>query len=445
MKDVLSAVPKKSFFKSDWYLALIVLLVLTLWYFELPLVGVGIFVILILIMLVTKSNLLGFFPLFATATFLFHDQHLPASTPYLVAIGAAIVLAIVMGTIYVVKNKSLKITPPFIGALILFAAAVVAGSLNGHFGSIPWLVGIGITGIIAVALLFLPSLFDEYDPRFFAKIFVAMQIIVTVQIFVYLFRQEDIIFSLFHKDMNLGWGVSNNGAMVLVMTMPFSLYLAAKSKFPVLYIGLFFLSFAAVFATLSRGCILALAIFTVPLLATTVRLSKKRVLTALSILLFTAALIVLFYYLKDELWTIIEKLKNKGLDENGRIGLWTKAYHYFMESDKLFGAGFGYGSALNVDSVYIFFYHNTYIQSLVYFGIIGFVAFLFHIGQRFYYLLKKKSKFKLFAFWGCVLAGFYGLMDVTYFMPYFLMPMMLILVMAEKGKNITPDADEELM
>lgn len=425
-------------------------IVVSCWAFNQPLIALGIFAVIILIMGVTQKSLSGILPILGTTTFIFSDLSTIESTANIIAIIGILLVIIVSGIIFTKKNQlKLKFSPLLVGFVLLFIASFLGGITTGtHFGSASWLIGTGITLGILLIYFVLSNVVKTYTPVTFAKVFVIIAIVMVSETWIFYFRQELMIDSMIWKTIHLGWGIGNNVGLVLIFSIPFVLYVAMKSKYAsVVYILLYFLTVATVFAVMSRGSIIILAVCIVPMTLYAIRCARRPMLMSIYFAVFLTISIILAYsFLRDDLETVINSLQNLGLSDRGRIALWKQALVDFNNSNIIFGAGFGFNSKLDASGTYINWYHNPYIQMLSNLGALGLIAFLVHIGQRYYYMVKKRTKFSLAAFYGSIMSGLYGLIDVTYFIPCFLAPMLLVTLMMELSINeANPISQDELL
>ncbi|MDR0696242.1 MAG: O-antigen ligase family protein [Christensenellaceae bacterium] len=441
-----------SFFKSDLYLLLIGVIVSLSWIFNIPLFAYISFGVIIIIIAITQKSLIGVIPILLLATFVFPDENSLISATAIGSITSVFLIFVISCVIHFIKNKNkFKFPASTIGFIALFCAAFLGGiTTQGHFGSPQWVLGISTTGGMFLAMLILSITITEYNPLFIAKSFVVLTLVIITQLFVYSLRQEDLLYSIVYKTTMLGWGIGNSAAEVLALAIPFVLYAMCKSrKFSILYVSVFILSMFSILTTLSRAALIAVGFLALPMVVYSLRLSVKPLLTTIFLLsLFTLAVFLIFTFFNEEFKYIINKLMTTGISDHGRIKLWKLALDVFKTHNKFFGAGYAYGSALSLDARYfVLWYHNHYLQVLANMGIFGIIAFLIHIAQRFYYTIKRHTKFTVAALWSMFIMALFGMLDITYFQPCFLIPMIITFWATQNGLKIKDPipADETLI
>lgn len=435
---------KKGFFESGAYVALVAVGALTAWATGYAAVLIGLFGILFLAIGATQTSTIGYFPLFATATFAVSDvAFVTEGITGLLVIGFAVSAAMVGTVINVIRNRRRpRLSLQTAGLVAMLIAALIGGTANGMAGSPNHLLGIAATGGMLAVYGMLAAGGMPYRPRYFAGTLVSVGVLLAAETLIYYLRQEDALQSMLRKSIDLGWGISNNIGLVVVLIMPLALYLASESRVPLVWYLVYALLALTVLFSFSRGSILAMIFLVVPSLCGSVRLAAKPRFAGASVLIVLAAGVAAAWVFADRLGEIFsEMIYGVGMDDNGRIELWKEGIRVFLDHNRWTGAGFGFGSSFEVDGAERFFrwYHNAPLQMLSNFGIVGLGCFAFHIATRYTAMFRKRSKFGLFVFWGALAGGMYGMIDVTYYTVYYLLPVVLTMV-ALDALNRHPEA-----
>ncbi len=348
-----------------------------------------------------------------------------------------IIIAVVSIIIFAFKNKvKLRFNKMFITLLILMLAVVLGGALNEETKLIPQLILLGLCLALLMGYAFFNSALKKNNFEYLAITIHALSLILMAQIFTFYFTQENIIQALSKKSLNVGWGMNNNVAAMLLLTLPFTAYLSTKRvKFKsFFYIFFTVLEAVAIILTYSRGSIIALVIIAIPLLIGIVKNNsdKNFALLYISISIMTISVMFLILFSKNEelLTGFINSIfRRTTIHNDGRIPIYEKAWHDFKENP-IFGVGLYY--PLDENGIY-HWYHSTFVHTMACFGSFGVVALIIHLVEKYYLILKKKN----FAGFICLIAflgsGFYGLIDVTYYSPYYMIPLLLILAVYDSS------------
>ncbi|MCL2630512.1 MAG: hypothetical protein FWD49_03175, partial [Firmicutes bacterium] len=285
----------EAFFASDFYLLLITAICILFWVINQTIAGLAIFAVLMLLMSLTCKNMNGALAILGGFMYLIADQRAMTAQPNITILVVSVVIMCASVLVFYVKNRvKLRFSPALIGFGLLLFAGIFGGITEGHFGSTGWLIGVGICLALG-AVFFIASNAISFDAKFFANIFVCVAIVVLVQTWIYLFRQDDFMRAIMGKAWATGWGnSSNDNARILTMCLPFVLFSASKTKLSFLHIGLFFALLFTILFTMSRGNVLIIAIFTVPLLIYGLIISKHKALFLIYLAVWIAVAVALF-------------------------------------------------------------------------------------------------------------------------------------------------------
>ncbi|MDR2267154.1 MAG: O-antigen ligase family protein [Christensenellaceae bacterium] len=438
---------RNNFYESDVYLILIGITALLAWFFKVPSIAMVLFAVVVLIISFTQDSLIGFLPILGVLNFIFPE------TSNIVNIYNAIAMvlllgSVIFGSILLMRKRklSVKFSPAIIGLVGLFIATFIGGiTTTGHIGSTVWFMGIGTTGSMVILFFIASQTVRKYNPLYTAKICVIIALLMLAQVWISYLKTDNLVEVIMSKTLKLGWGENNHAAFLLLFTIPFVLYAMVKSDhFSFLYCGLFFLCALTMVSLLARASLLALAVCILPMTVYALRSSRHPILNLIFTLVFAVGIItIVFTLLGDYITTITNGFSALGVSDSGRYALWRSGWTIFSSSNPIWGSGYGYGSTLNLAVRYYFlWYHNDYLQVLSNMGILGLVMFLIHMVQRFYYATLKMTKFTVAVVWNLVLTSIYGFLDITYFGPYFLAPMLVIFltsVLSTSTEVVTPE------
>lgn len=235
----------------------------------------------------------------------------------------------------------------------------------------------------------------ENVARFACQSVVCAAFIGVIQVVAVLAKSGDISFEMgilstqSRGHIELGWGVSTTITAVIVWGIPAAFYLAANHRFAIVSyaIGLFLLGFVVVLG--SRSALLAgAAAFAVCAVACCFGKNKKlcRILGAGLLALGVLGVVLAHFILMplpEMVQTLAGKLRLNALLEDSRVEIWQHAWMDFR-SWPLFGIGFDKGFIPAGEQMQNFFgkmYHNLFLQFLGATGIVGLLAFLFHLWQ----------------------------------------------------------------
>lgn len=212
-----------------------------------------------------------------------------------------------------------------------------------------------------------------------------------------------------NKDaMIAGWGMSNNFGGMLAMFLPASLYLAYKIRHGWIFYLFAFLQLAAVACTLSRTALLTGGILLLggAILLSVVRSPRRTFIRVCNLLAVAVAVVggVLFF---DRIRELFATIFDRGFGDSNRFAIWRFGMEKFLSSP-LFGYGFyirfypdfGFDIA---NWVFPDMYHNIFVQIFASCGLVGMVAYLYHISQVLCLLFRRPTADRIF-YLGIVLA-----------------------------------------
>ena len=248
---------------------------------------------------------------------------------------------------------------------------------------------------------------------------------------------------------SLGWGIENEAGIMICFGIPLIIYELIKSKnsiislFCVLKLSIAILG---MILTNSRGTLVFGLFETAIFIIIMIFFSKKRITNFIFTLLMFG-LIILYVYLYYNFAKLFSDIKEyvfyNGFDNNGRLELWNRSFNLWNSNwrNRLFGSGIvseiEYRQSFNgFDNVFIV-YHSTFFEVLAIGGGFGVLAILFHFFEKYKQICKKELSFALIMIVGYLAVDFYGMIDNTYGMYYYMVP--LILIMAVLDNDYSSD------
>lgn len=245
----------------------------------------------------------------------------------------------------------------------------------------------------------------------------------------------------------LGWGLCNEAGIMMCFTLPFifTLYLKTDNHLNRVLITLLIIFIdICVFLTTSRASILNIIVEHIALIPYIIYNSKNKKVSIISFIVLVCVLlgtIQIFYGFPKFITKISNTIFYDKLSDNGRFELYELASTIWLDSPLSFLFGKGLVNYLFEDAffhqgfgtVYVV-YHSTIMQILASCGIVGLAFMVYHFVEK-YRLIKKLEKKDLF----CILVSMigidlYGLVDNTYGMYYFMIPLVILLAVLQTSE-----------
>lgn len=284
--------------------------------------------------------------------------------------------------------------------LLAMAAVLI---LNGIFYSGYTIANLVLGIVLAFSFVFFYIYFyntlewTEKTAKYAAQVLVLASAVILIQ-FLELLIFDD---PQNKSQLILGWGMSNNIGGMLAMFMPASFYLAYKSKYGPAYYIFGLLVFVGVVRSLSRtSALIGGGILIVCMVLLSIKGRYKLFVRIFNIVFVVAA--VLCVVLPTELWDVFRHYFEAGFDDSGRWEIWLNGWKNFLRAP-IFGVGFYTPIApdwsYEIENwVFPDMYHNTYIQMLASCGIVGVLAYTFHLVQGAFLIFRKTSTERIFFF-----------------------------------------------
>jgi len=304
---------------------------------------------------------------------------------------------------------------------------------NGYSASTP-LMGLVFAAMFIGSLLIGKITTKKIDFDYLAQVLILMGFVACIQLIrMYLIRD---IFSLnelygggYAKDrIAIGWANSNAIAIIIGLALPFSVYYMAVHKKTLWGLGVTALFILAIILTLSRTMLLIAAPFAALALSYAIFRQKgksKLILTiaATSCIIFLG---VVFLIQRQEILKALSFFTETGWSDRGRLELYKTAWETFLRNP-LFGAGLVYSTYSQEFNTFLLIVHNSALQFLMWGGIVGLIAFIFHLQITIISAIKKCNEKRMFLFLTAIIVIAHSLLDSSFFMPPTLIIYMLII------------------
>ena len=225
---------------------------------NIALILIGIFILLTLSF---YENIFYIVPIIVFVPFMFSHSFDVYTTPKCIYV--AIGLLILGLIIHFIRFKPKFKRGHFLLGISLLGITMITGGIGfkeaNYFANVIIVAGCAI-GMVFVYLLLSSTVKVEFEK--FALLMTCLGLYLTFQLLTYYLLQDSIIEALSQKLSNVGWGISNNIALMLLVTIPFTTYLCYinTTKKCLLYYILAVIQMAAVVLTYSRGALLAMIV-----------------------------------------------------------------------------------------------------------------------------------------------------------------------------------------
>lgn len=416
------------------------------------------------IFIVSTQNSTGFPPKSSTNPYFRPDYYLRNSTIIPLVFGGCFLFGCII--FRCVKRRenflSAKSLVPLIAVAVSLVLSGVFSAKEYHYGESLLFALIGVASYLGLYAV-LSGVTDSFDGLldFAMTLFSGVALIISLEIiYVYVLnmlppfeflpdnwkncmRSGNFFGSIINWKPYLvtGCGVSNQSGAMLAFLLPAVFYKIYKAERYVGYELLAFLTAVSIVLSLSRTAMLVGGpLFIVLSVFVAIKLKKKStfciVYGAFVIFALVALAIVTVVYEVD----IIDYVRpSTGPKLNGRNKYWDMAVIYFKESP-IFGTGFAYpcydprfikvvGGSF---SPFRALYHSFFFQLVASSGLLGLAATAYALTDIAIRFIKEKFDGKFFVF--CFLIAFLvaSLFDIIYFVPYEVLFVMFVIVVAEK-------------
>lgn len=354
------------------------------------------------------------------------------SVPVYLIICCGLVVIGMIAHLIIYKPRLKK--PRLVVGLSLLAFSMVVGGLFVQTEN--KLINIILLLLISIAFIFIYIFFTSTTNCDFSEISLVcsmLGILLIMETVVSIIINPD---TLFKKVMNVGWGISNNIAMIMLFIYPFTVYLGLKSKkIPsFLWFALSVVELVVIIISYSRGAIFAAfvsyLIFTIIMIVTLKDKDRRKyvIYFTSSISVLVISLFLSYLLKKDFFDAFIKNCFAINLESlNGRVPIYKDLLNKFVEKPI-----FGYGILGLYDENNIYTWgHNMFIQVGYTMGFVGLVALIVHFIEKYKYCIKIHSIPKLIILFSFIATDIYGFFDVSYFFINFMVVLLVILVLID--------------
>lgn len=245
----------------------------------------------------------------------------------------------------------------------------------------------------------------------------------------------------------LGWGLCNEAGIMMCVGLPFifinmlknnKLVNALLGNIKLIIVGI------GMLLTGSRGTFLFgyLELILLYLFYLFKAPNKKNSFIGVGLLVVLAIVIAEAFVGIPKLVDDIRKcLFFNDLDDSGRKGLWMDAIRMWKKNPLhiIFGGGmvsefYTVASFHGVAEVFKV-YHSTFFETLASFGMVGVLFLGIHLFEKYRQLLKLDRNVAVLIFISYVMVGLYGMIDNTYSMYYYMIPLVIIMATIDNCEN----------
>lgn len=352
---------------------------------------------------------------------------------YLYMTPAAILLGM---TVHAIRFRVNLLRGAMLPGVAVMLAAVALSALNAG-ETLSWMYAFyALIGLLyAVVYLFYVNTIEGDRVKYLIRMMFLLGLVVSIEVLIYYLRVDDVLYAIEHKTIDLGWGISNYVATYLILFVPMTFYYAKTTKLPYLFILVGIFEGIMLLFTASRGGIIAFA-GTFGLCALDLTIRRKWWKTTLQFLSAFGFIALAAWIGRDFFLTLFERLFSLLLDDTGRIPIWLEAIDRFKEHP-LFGAGLF--ARLDEQGDYRMF-HNTVLHTAATFGLVGVAALAMQVFVQFKWVLKGRTTEGIFLGIALLGAHMHGMVDNIYYMPQFMIVIVIILGVCENAYRPLPTA-----
>lgn len=270
--------------------------------------------------------------------------------------------------ISIIKNrKNIKLDFVLLGIIVYFVTMIPSVIVTINPYNTYLMIGLYANSLLLYFYFLSANIKKEHF--FIMSILFAIQ--ASIQMIVVLY-EGDISELVLHKQITIGWSVSNNIGQYIVFALPFLAYFATQyKKVSFLFHFTSILLILALLMTGARASFLALLLITPPMLYMFIKnFSWKHDIRDLLLILIPTGITCYVLYQHEVLQAIWERLISKALDSSSRVDIWENSLAHFLDY-KWFGSGLLTTSEFEYP---LTSYHNMFIDSLTNSGVLGFVG-----------------------------------------------------------------------
>lgn len=435
------------FMETDWFIYIVAAFIAFMHMVALDFIALTALIGIIVFVCLSGAEYKCMLPPLLMGVFCVSIERNPEVNPYYMNnIGFLIALAVVLIVSLVYSLFKRRLRPKFSVLMYSFCGLSVVfifgGIFSADYNPLSMPVGMAFSFFFAGMFALFSAGLKKTDFDYVAKTcLVASAVLIIELLCVYITSAElrAHVGTSEGKDLiHLGWGVSNSIGILITMMMPFTIYYMSKSRraFPILWFAFFSAQMLAVVLTFSRGSmLLGIPTYIGGLIYCAIKLKKAQRIILLSCIGAVVAVGLLVLIWKwDKIMSVLAFYIEAGFSNRGRNRLFDTAFANFLENP-IFGVGTmnGFGTI----RTQFLFYHNDFLQFMVWGGAIGLALFIVHLIFAVYTFFAGGLNFKKFTL-GLATALTLGLtmVECVFFFPYVTFYYVLYLAM---GDLITKD------
>jgi len=427
------------FTKSEVYLALTAIAAVLVWAFRIDSIGIPVVLGLMFLQLALFRDAMPSVPLLFSALFMFsrtlgNFEEVPV---FLFLTPVAILGGMI---VHMIRFRTRFWRGKMVGGIAVMTGAMIASAFNAEQVTVYYLFYALIGVLYAFIYMFYRNSLEADHVQYLMKTMMLMGLVVASQVLIWFLRTDDILIAIETKAIKLGWGISNYIATYLIMFIPATVYFAKKWKAGFLLLPVAVFQTAMLLLTASRGGILAFAVIAVPLLIFTLK-SKRWGQSILSLGAVAGGVFLVYWFNRDWFLALYQRFSQVMLDDSGRWEIYREAIAAFLDHP-LFGAGLF--ARIDGNEVY-HMYHNTFLHTLATLGIVGFVGLVWQLYVQFSVFFRPKNMAYFILVISLFGAHLHGMLDNIYFMPQFMVLMLIMVAVAETANRLAePPAIERI-
>lgn len=415
----------RSFFRSGWYLALVVALMVCAYLFTCEFFVYWIYLLFGILIVLFDDDLRECIPIFLCCYMSVSYKNGPGlfnspdgeivsifcrpvgQVQLCVLIGLAV--AILIARLITIATRRQKRGRPALlfGFFALGLAYIFGGLFSPYYDLRTAFFGfVEIISLCATYFIFFYGVdWENSEKEYFAKLFMAIGGGVLLEIICMNYFAGTIVNDEFtRKGLATGWGMYNNVGCAMAMCMPAPFYFAATKKRGWIFTTIGLAYMLGVALTFSRGAILFGGIvFLACIIVVLVKSKGKKRLLHLAVLGVAAAIaLIVALVCRSLIERLVSELTAHGgfFSSDARIGTYKEGWEQF-KAYPFFGVGFyqcnGYQFGNFTEGSFLPpRYHDTYIQLLASGGIVALICYAFHRLQTLLLLFRRFSIEKLF-------------------------------------------------
>lgn len=382
-----------------------------------------------------------------------------------VIVGAAII-AIILMVIRNLREKNFKLRFNIISKslFVLFVVLLLSILIRHIFNNTPAFpeyaedyelsLILGYLGVLVVFLLFLISLAMSSfkindDNHIFTKTFYFHGLLILAQLIFVSIEYKTISPFEISNDV-IGWAGKNTVAMTIEFTLPFiaNTFRRNRKRVDALFIMLGLILY--ILTNNSRGGQITVVVLSFFLLYIILQDTKHMWIKYFVLVGGAALCAILAVVFIPAIRNTLDRLLSMGLDLSNREVFWQWELDYVSSSPLklLFGGSFsyvfewwkpcmivGWGADPATVSQGIWLAHNTVFTMLAIGGVLGVLAWVYNTLEAGMGVLKRAGDEKIVMFTVLVFSLIHGLIDNTYFNPFFMIPFVMMFSCYEKKLN----------